>query len=185
VLSDGSTYETLSPNGIGKHICLWRVPRKRWMSHTRAVPLWGHAYLRWLSWTAISRLVQFSWTETEGFWWSCTALRITGLWALSIVWNSKYKKKQRFGNGTCFRPQVRGGRHPLCWVPYKELTSITAYSTFSWTHPGISCLYSCCYVTWVVHWLRLALSKGPNRDGVFLLLTWGWKQIQNLERCVF
>jgi hypothetical protein len=35
----------------------------------------------------------------------------------SVVRNSKYKKPQRFGNWICFRPQVRGGRHLLYWVP--------------------------------------------------------------------
>jgi hypothetical protein len=33
-------------------------------------------------------------------------------------------------------------------------------------------------------WLRLALSKGPNRVDVSPL-TWGRKQIQFLKRCVF
>jgi hypothetical protein len=28
-----------------------------------------------------------------------------GLWTLSIVWRSEYKKIQRFGNWDCFRPQ--------------------------------------------------------------------------------
>jgi hypothetical protein len=34
-------------------------------------------------------------------------------------------KTQRFGNWNCFRLQVREGKHLLCWVPQKELTSIT------------------------------------------------------------
>jgi hypothetical protein len=34
-------------------------------------------------------------------------------------------RKQRFGNWICFRPQVKGERHLRCWVPHKELTSIT------------------------------------------------------------
>jgi hypothetical protein len=33
-----------------------------------------------------------------------------------------------------------------------------------------------------VQWLRLVLSKGPNRAGVFSL-TWGWKQVQFLKHC--
>jgi hypothetical protein len=43
---------------------------------------------------------------------------------LSIVWNSMYYKV-RFGNWTCSCPQLRGWRHLLCWVPYKESGSIT------------------------------------------------------------
>jgi hypothetical protein len=31
---------------------------------------------------------------------------------------------------------------------------------------GLRCLYSLVFLTWVVQWLRLALSKGPNRVGV-------------------
>jgi hypothetical protein len=37
----------------------------------------------------------------------------------------------------------------------------------------------------LVQWLRLTLSKGPNRVGVSTPLTWGWKQIQFPKRCVF
>jgi hypothetical protein len=36
------------------------------------------------------------------------------------------RKTKRFGNWICFRLQVRWGRHLLCWVLQKELTSITA-----------------------------------------------------------
>jgi hypothetical protein len=52
--------------------------------------------------------------ESEGFWWWCITLRITGFLVFvrrPIVWNSKYMKTQRFRNWTCFLPQVRGGRH--------------------------------------------------------------------------
>jgi hypothetical protein len=45
-----------------------------------------------------------------------------------------------FGNWIYLHPQVKGRRHLLCWVPLKVM----------------------------VQWLRLALSKGPNRVGVFL-----------------
>jgi hypothetical protein len=34
------------------------------------------------------------------------------------------------------------------------------------TEPHVRCLYGCCYMTWVVQWFKLALSKGPNRIGV-------------------
>jgi hypothetical protein len=34
-----------------------------------------------------------------------------GFWTLSIVRYSRNSKTQRFGNGICFRPQVRGRRH--------------------------------------------------------------------------
>jgi hypothetical protein len=44
-------------------------------------------------------------------------------------------------------------RHLLCWVPYRK------------------------------QWLKLALSKGPNKVGVSSL-TWGWKQIRFPKRCV-
>jgi hypothetical protein len=37
--------------------------------------------------------------------------------------------------------------------------------------------------TWVVQWLRLALSKGPNSLG-FSLLIWGWNQMQFAKCCV-
>jgi hypothetical protein len=49
-----------------------------------------------------------------------------------------------------------GGRHLLCWVPYKQVTQ----------------------------WLTLVLSKRSNWIGV-VLLTWGRKQIQFPERYVF
>jgi hypothetical protein len=71
--------------------------------------------------------------EFEVFWRRCITFRTTELWNLSFARNSKYNKTQCFGNSICFRSQVRGGRHLLCWV----------------------------------QWLRLALSKGPDR-GVFL-----------------
>jgi hypothetical protein len=38
----------------------------------------------------------------------------------------------------------------------------------SWTHPVIRCLHSLCYMAQIAKWLRLALSKRPNRVGVFL-----------------
>jgi hypothetical protein len=52
------------------------------------------------------------------------------------------------------------------------------------TLPGLRYLYSCSYTDRVVQWLRLALSKQPNRVGVSHLI-WGWKQIQFPKRCVF
>jgi hypothetical protein len=65
-----------------------------------------------------------------------------------------------FGIWICFRPQLRRRSLILYWVPWKELAWITGAST-----------------------LRLVLSKGPNRVGVFLphLKT---KQVQVPERCV-
>jgi hypothetical protein len=62
--------------------------------------------------------------------------KVLGFWTLSIVRNSKYKKHNFYCIFSCF---------------------------ISWTHPGVRRMYSCCYVTWVVQWLRLALSNGPNR----------------------
>jgi hypothetical protein len=56
---------------------------------------------------------------------------LLGFWTLSIVWNSKYQKKQRFGNWICFRLQVRGKGHLLCWVCYKELNSSSGQSIWS------------------------------------------------------
>jgi hypothetical protein len=67
-------------------------------------------------------------------------------------------RKQRFGNWTCFCPQVRADRHLLCGFPEKELTS--------------------------VQWLRLTLCKGAKRTGVSPPLTWGRKQIQFPKGCV-
>jgi hypothetical protein len=64
--------------------------------------------------------------------------KLLGFWALPIVRNSTYWKAQRFGNWICFRPQVRGGRHLLCWIPCPHLNQ----------------------------WLRLAFSKGHNRVSV-------------------
>jgi hypothetical protein len=55
--------------------------------------------------------------------WRVLTLESPSFWALSIVRNSKYQKTQCFGNWICFHPQVRGGRHLLCWVPRKELNS--------------------------------------------------------------
>jgi hypothetical protein len=36
---------------------------------------------------------------------------------LFINWYSIKHKRTHFGNWFCFHPQVRGGRHILCWVP--------------------------------------------------------------------
>jgi hypothetical protein len=35
------------------------------------------------------------------------------------------KTRKHFGKWICVRPQVRGSGHLLCWVPQKELTSVT------------------------------------------------------------
>jgi hypothetical protein len=45
-----------------------------------------------------------------------------------LLGNSKWNnyKTQHFGQWTCSYIQTRGGRHLLCSVPQKELTSITA-----------------------------------------------------------
>jgi hypothetical protein len=37
-------------------------------------------------------------------------------WTLSIIRNLNTRKRQRFENWICFRLQVRGRRHLLCWV---------------------------------------------------------------------
>jgi hypothetical protein len=65
-------------------------------------------------------------------------------------------KTQHFGNCTCLRFQVRGRRHILLG-PLERANQ----------------------------WLKLDLSKGPNRVGVSHLLTWWRKQIQFLKRYVF
>jgi hypothetical protein len=41
---------------------------------------------------------------------------LLGFWTLSIVGNSKARKHNVSETGF-FRPQVKGGRHLLCWVP--------------------------------------------------------------------
>jgi hypothetical protein len=117
---------------------------------------------------------------------------VMGFWTLSIVRNSKYKRTQRFGKWICFHRHMRGRvtysvgstsnciTVPLCTLHHSLYCLLSCY--ISWTQHGVSCLYSCCYVTWVVHWLRLGLSKGPNRVGVFPF-TWGWEHIQFPKRC--
>jgi hypothetical protein len=50
-------------------------------------------------------------------------LWVYGLCQLSAFLNNL--KTKRFGNCICFRLQGSGWRHLLCWVPQKELTSIT------------------------------------------------------------
>jgi hypothetical protein len=62
-------------------------------------------------------------------------------------------RKQRFGNWMCFLPQVRK-ETPTLLVPLERGK---------------------------VQWLRLAISKGPNRVRCLLPLTWGRKQIP--KRC--
>jgi hypothetical protein len=49
--------------------------------------------------------------------------RVYGLGLLSGILNNL--KTRRFGNWFYFRLQVRGGKHILCWVPLKELNSVT------------------------------------------------------------
>jgi hypothetical protein len=95
-----------------------------------------------------------------------------------------------------------GVRDLVCWldlckklipsvcviIPLCACITTIFYCTFScytsWTHPCVRCLYSCCYITWVAQWLRLALSKGSTRAGVFPL-NWRRKQIQFPKRYVF
>jgi hypothetical protein len=49
--------------------------------------------------------------------------------------------------------------------------------------PGF-CIYIAAFIlAWVVQWLKLVLSKGPNRVGVYSL-NWGRKQIQFPKRYV-
>jgi hypothetical protein len=55
---------------------------------------------------------------------------LLGLWTLSIVRNSKYKKIQRFGNWICFRPQVRW-QTPATFYPRKYYVSASG-SHFCW-----------------------------------------------------
>jgi hypothetical protein len=40
--------------------------------------------------------------------------QVSGLCASCRILNAR---KQRFGNWICFRPQVKGMRYLLCWVP--------------------------------------------------------------------
>jgi hypothetical protein len=59
----------------------------------------------------------------------------------------------------------------LYYSPTLRMRQVIFYCIFcciSWTQPGVRCLHSCCYMTWVVQWLRLALSKGSNRVGLSL-----------------
>jgi hypothetical protein len=44
-------------------------------------------------------------------------------WVCGLCPSYNYKT-QRFGNWIYFHLQARGERHLLCWVSYKELTSI-------------------------------------------------------------
>jgi hypothetical protein len=87
---------------------------------------------------------------------------------LSIVWCSKKNSEiQRFGNCTCFRPQVIGETHIL-------LGPLERANLKHWIQNHLE---SVCYkihtkrnavavLTWIVQWLTLALSKGPFRVGV-------------------
>jgi hypothetical protein len=62
--------------------------------------------------------------QSVGFWRWCMILRITGFLDLHVVRNSKWLENKRFGNWICFCLHPRGGRHLLCWVRKKKLTSI-------------------------------------------------------------
>jgi hypothetical protein len=101
--------------------------------------------------------------ESEEFWRSCIALRITGFldfFPSSRILNNQ--KEQCFGNWTCFRPQVRRERHLLCGVPQKELISITGLTEDSSFY-------------------------GTQRSRCLPLLAWRRKQIQfpKKKKCVF
>jgi hypothetical protein len=75
----------------------------------------------------------------------------------------------------------------LCFNNYKDADKLLSYklspqivllfhslhaAIFSfyipWLQPGVRCLCSCCYMTWIVQWIRLALSKVPNRVSICL-----------------
>jgi hypothetical protein len=105
--------------------------------------------------------------------WHSEVLRF---WTSSIIRNSKYMKTQRFG--ICFRPQMRRGRHILCWVPCRTTATIQTPDTATspWDVTG---KYA------VAQWLWLALSKRPNAVGLPPppTFTWGRKQIQYPKRC--
>jgi hypothetical protein len=58
-----------------------------------------------------------------------------------------FSETQRFLNWISFHLQVKRRWPLLCWVPYKELASVTGLGS-----------------------LRLALSKGPNRVGATFFL---------------
>jgi hypothetical protein len=66
----------------------------------------------------------------------------------------------------------------LCMLPTFSYCTFSSYIT--WTHHDVKCLYSHHYMMQVIMWLRIAVSKVPNRVGVSLL-TWGPKQIQFLK----
>jgi hypothetical protein len=66
---------------------------------------------------------------------------------------------------------------PVC-VYFATMSHCTSSCYTSWTRPDIWWLHSLCYMTRVGQWLRLALSKGPNRVGVFLV----WPEDGNRSR---
>jgi hypothetical protein len=51
---------------------------------------------------------------------------VCGLCPSSRILNDQ--ETEHFKNWICFHLQIRGGTHLLCWVPQKEVTSITGLS---------------------------------------------------------
>jgi hypothetical protein len=104
-----------------------------------------------------------------------------GIWPLSIVRNSKLYYKTTFGKLDLFpSSSERRKKLPLqlycsscLGVEHNFYCVLSCYTC--WTKPGVRCLWSCCYMTWVVQCLRLAFSKGPKWVDVSLFLTLGWK----------
>jgi hypothetical protein len=58
-------------------------------------------------------------------------------WASGLCPSSRILNttEQHFGNWIGFHPQARGGRRLLCWVPCKELISITSTQQRRCLHP--------------------------------------------------
>jgi hypothetical protein len=80
----------------------------------------------------VHMLVRIQWgvTGSKAFWRSddLTMVHDTQNWRGSRPSPSsgtERSRTQRFRNWICIRPHVLGGRRILCWVPSKELTSIT------------------------------------------------------------
>jgi hypothetical protein len=63
----------------------------------------------------------------------------------------------------------------LCMFHHNSCCIFSCY--ISLIAPSVRCLYSCCYVTRLVQWLRLAVSEGHTTVDVSLPSPWGRKHI--------
>jgi hypothetical protein len=75
--------------------------------------------------------------ESKGFWRWCIKSELLGFWTLSIARNSKYEKRQRFGNWICFRVLVRRGRASLLGSWERANLSHWTFSLKYPTHAGV------------------------------------------------